>query len=71
METVTQSPDLSYSHEELMDWPREELANLIIDGVGSYGPWVVLGAVFLITFCLTEVMSHAAAAVFRPTAARA
>lgn len=39
------------------------LASMIIDGVGSYGPWVVLGAVFLITFCLTEVMSHAAAAV--------
>jgi di/tricarboxylate transporter len=39
------------------------LAGLIIDGVGSYGPWIVLGAVFLITFCLTEVMSHAAAAV--------
>ena len=39
------------------------LADLIIGGVGSYGPWVVLGAVFLITFCLTEVMSHAAAAV--------
>ncbi|MGW8312781.1 MAG: SLC13 family permease [Desulfuromonadales bacterium] len=39
------------------------LADLIIGGVGSYGPWTVLGAVFLITFCLTEVMSHAAAAV--------
>jgi len=39
------------------------LADLIIGGVGSYGPWMVLGAVFLITFCLTEVMSHAAAAV--------
>jgi di/tricarboxylate transporter len=39
------------------------LAGIIIEGVGSYGPWVVLGAVFLITFCLTEVMSHAAAAV--------
>ena len=39
------------------------LAGFIIEGVGSYGPWVVLGAVFLITFCLTEVMSHAAAAV--------
>jgi len=41
----------------------ELLAHLIIEGVGSYGPWIVLGAVFLITFCLTEVMSHAAAAV--------
>ncbi len=39
------------------------LASLIIEGVGSYGPWIVLGAIFLITFCLTEVMSHAAAAV--------
>ena len=39
------------------------LAGVLIGGVGSYGPWVVLGAVFLITFCLTEVMSHAAAAV--------
>lgn len=39
------------------------LADMIIGGVGSFGPWVVLGAVFLITFCLTEVMSHAAAAV--------
>jgi di/tricarboxylate transporter len=39
------------------------LANIIIEGVGSFGPWIVLGAIFLITFCLTEVMSHAAAAV--------
>jgi di/tricarboxylate transporter len=39
------------------------IADVIIGGVGSYGPWMVLGAVFLITFCLTEVMSHAAAAV--------
>ncbi len=39
------------------------LADLIIGGVGEYGPWMVLCAVFLITFCLTEVMSHAAAAV--------
>jgi len=36
---------------------------MIISGVGSLGPWAVLCAVFLITFCLTEVMSHAAAAV--------
>jgi magnesium transporter len=28
MESTTESTDLSYSHEELMDWPREELANL-------------------------------------------
>ncbi|MEJ2470920.1 MAG: SLC13 family permease [Desulfuromonadales bacterium] len=39
------------------------LAHGLINGVGDFGPWVVLGAVFLITFCLTEVMSHAAAAV--------
>ncbi len=39
------------------------IADQIIGGVGPYGPWVVLGAVFLITFCLTEMMSHAAAAV--------
>ncbi len=39
------------------------LADLIIGGVGDFGPWMVLAAVFLITFCLTEVMSHAAAAV--------
>jgi di/tricarboxylate transporter len=39
------------------------LADMIIGGVGSFGPWVVLAAVFLLTFCLTEVMSHAAAAV--------
>lgn len=28
MDTTTERPDLSYSHEELMEWPREELANL-------------------------------------------
>jgi di/tricarboxylate transporter len=39
------------------------LADLIIGAVGPFGPWMVLGAVFLITFALTEVMSHAAAAV--------
>ncbi len=39
------------------------LADLIIGTVGPFGPWIVLGAVFLITFALTEVMSHAAAAV--------
>jgi len=41
----------------------ELLSSMIIGWVGSFGPWAVLGAVFLITFCLTEVMSHAAAAV--------
>lgn len=39
------------------------LADLIIGSVGEFGPWVVLGAVFLITSILTEAMSHAAAAV--------
>ena len=39
------------------------LADMIIGSVGPFGPWMVLGAVFLITFALTEVMSHAAAAV--------
>jgi len=39
------------------------LADFIIGGVGPMGPWMVLGAIFLITFALTEVMSHAAAAV--------
>jgi len=39
------------------------IADFIIGGVGPLGPWMVLGAVFLITFALTEVMSHAAAAV--------
>jgi di/tricarboxylate transporter len=39
------------------------LAELIIRAVGHLGPWVALGAVFLITFALTEIMSHAAAAV--------
>ena len=28
METPTERPDLSYSHEELMEWPREDLAHL-------------------------------------------
>ncbi len=39
------------------------LADLILRAVGPLGPWMVLGAVFLITFALTEIMSHAAAAV--------
>ncbi|MDH3998042.1 MAG: SLC13 family permease [Desulfuromonadales bacterium] len=41
----------------------QAIAGVIIDGVGPFGPWIVLGAVFLLTFCLTEVMSHAATAV--------
>jgi di/tricarboxylate transporter len=39
------------------------LADGIINVVGPYGPWIVLGALFLLTSVLTEVMSHAAAAV--------
>jgi di/tricarboxylate transporter len=39
------------------------IAEQIILVVGPWGPWAVLSAVFLITFALTEVMSHAAAAV--------
>jgi di/tricarboxylate transporter len=39
------------------------IADFIIGKVGPMGPWYVLAAVFFITFCLTEVMSHAAAAV--------
>ncbi len=39
------------------------IADGLIRGVGPLGPWVVLAAVFFITFALTEVMSHAAAAV--------
>jgi di/tricarboxylate transporter len=39
------------------------LADLLIDGIGPFGPWVALAAVILLTSLLTEVMSHAAAAV--------
>jgi len=39
------------------------IADQIIGVVGPFGPWIVLGAVFFITFALTEIMSHAAAAV--------
>ena len=39
------------------------IADLIISKVGPMGPWWVLAAIFFITFCFTEVMSHAAAAV--------
>lgn len=36
----------------------------LLDGLfGSFGPWAVLAALFLITSLLTELMSHAAAAV--------
>ncbi len=39
------------------------LADLLVGWVGSLGPWAVLGGVYLVTLMLTEVMSHAAAAV--------
>jgi di/tricarboxylate transporter len=39
------------------------LADGIIKVVGPYGPWIVLCALFLLTSILTEIMSHAAAAV--------
>ena len=39
------------------------IADKIIGLVGPHGPWMVLAAVFLLTFVLTEVMSHTAAAV--------
>ena len=41
MESTTESPDLSYSHEELMDWPREELANLNAVRLGSPSAFTV------------------------------
>ena len=39
------------------------IADQILSLVGPFGPWMVLGAIFLLTFSLTEVMSHTAAAV--------
>lgn len=39
------------------------IADLINQWVGPMGPWMVLGAIFLITFLLTGIMSHAASAV--------
>jgi di/tricarboxylate transporter len=39
------------------------LADLVLEVFGPWGPWVVLGAFFLLTSLLTEIMSHAAAAV--------
>jgi di/tricarboxylate transporter len=39
------------------------LADHIIGTIGPLGPWVVLAAVILVTSLLTEIMSHAAAAV--------
>ncbi|MGE4543351.1 MAG: SLC13 family permease [Pedobacter sp.] len=39
------------------------LAERLLQGVGDWGPGVVLAAFFLLTSLLTEIMSHAAAAV--------
>jgi di/tricarboxylate transporter len=39
------------------------LGHFITDLLGSFGPWAILMALFLIASLLTEVMSHAAAAV--------
>lgn len=39
------------------------LADQIIALIGPFGPWLVLGAIFLLTSALTEIMSHSAAAV--------
>jgi di/tricarboxylate transporter len=39
------------------------LAERLLQGVGNWGPGVVLAAFFLLTSLLTEIMSHAAAAV--------
>ena len=39
------------------------LADLLIGSIGPFGPWAVLAAIILLTSLLTEVMSHAAAAV--------
>lgn len=39
------------------------LADWLINGIGPWGPWLVLTAIILVTSLLTEVMSHAAAAV--------
>ncbi|PLX89246.1 MAG: hypothetical protein C0618_01675 [Desulfuromonas sp.] len=39
------------------------IAETILAVVGPLGPWVALGAIFLLTSIMTEVMSHAAAAV--------
>jgi len=39
------------------------IADNIIALIGPQGPWMVLGAIFLLTFALTGIMSHAAAAV--------
>lgn len=41
MDTTAERPDLSYSHEELMDWPREDLSNLNAVRLGSTSSWVV------------------------------
>lgn len=39
------------------------IADQLLAVVGPFGPWAALAAVFFLTSCLTELMSHAAAAV--------
>lgn len=39
------------------------LADLLVHGIGPWGPWAVLSGMFLATFLLTSVMSNAATAV--------
>jgi len=39
------------------------LADLIVNGIGPWGPWAVLSGMFLATFLLTSIMSNAATAV--------
>jgi magnesium transporter len=41
MESTTERTNLSYSHEELMDWPREELANLNAVRLGATSAFTV------------------------------
>ncbi len=41
MESTAERPDLSYSHEELMEWPREELANLNAVRLGATSSFTV------------------------------
>ncbi|OHB26084.1 MAG: hypothetical protein A2X84_07590 [Desulfuromonadaceae bacterium GWC2_58_13] len=41
----------------------EILARLLLNLIGPWGPWAVLAGIILLTSLLTEVMSHAAAAV--------
>ena len=40
----------------------ELLAKLLVDNFGSYGPWVIVSALYLFTSLLTEIMSNNATA---------